>query len=904
MKKMLMMMLVLASAVAFGGNLCTWTGGSTTAPNDWTDADNWEGGVKPVAGNGDTVVIPNEMAATLNASDTASCQLVAEGGLALIKMMGRPGDRGVTKTGTLIVNVDENDVGLTIHCKTLGYRTADAANADASSGLVIKRGAGGLRLHPKSAGGDYYTSFTVEEGDLYLPQEVTAASNYRTLCVSNNAVLHIPATTGKKYQVAVINLEGSGTLTNSHANGYTDIQIHVTGDCEFSGKLTNLRLFAKSGNLRLTGTESTMTSMPTADYNYGEGPSGNGILGVKKFGMKGEPSSVGVGNGVVFGQVGGVIRYIGEADETTDKYLYWQYPKTQMNFIDGGPHGGLKFSEDSAWADWTSGDTYKGMKSLGLCGEGLAGTNEMAGAIAAVEKDGNTCRMHLTKRGAGIWRIRDHETRDGIGGITVEEGTLQFDSLADRGVMCALGTAVDCHTNYWGEYDANAKVDYAFAAGTATTEGCFEYTGTANAWTATRPMVLNGDVRFRNDGAAAFRFANVTPKTTGGKKLTLDGAGTGENVIADVIDTAAAPISIVKEGAGSWTLANTNDTLHGAVEVKAGTLKLRSPAGKYTWYLWTPKGVVYPDGGEGSDNKPAHLNSMEFLLYRTNDYVRVNKGLTVCSDYAQIQPGQAAYLDHKKHGGSLANLFDGANTTAWNTTVDSKMPRVEDPETWSRVVMRLAEDVPEVAGYDFGCSYGVQQSGLDGRYDMFGCDVLAWTLEGSVDGIHWNLLHKIDNSLDRDCGMPVGLYGNRLYKTQSNQAALLLCSTNSQQIVGHSSSTVNPLAHVTSVKVAKGATLVAEGAPMEVKGLVIDAVDAGTLDNFTFAEEGTLDVLNLPKGGSVELPLEFANVPAEEIAKLANWSLTIGGEVKSSKSIAIRNGKVCIDSSGLMLIFR
>lgn len=903
MKKMLAVMLAVASAVAFGGNICTWTGGSTAAPNDWTDADNWEGGVKPVAGNGDTVVIPNEMTATLNASDTASCQLVAEGGLALIKMMGRPGDKGVAKTGTLIVNVGENDADLTIHCKMLGYRTAEAANADASSGLVIKRGAGGLRLHPESAGSDYYTSFTVEEGDLYLPQEIKAASNYRTLCVSNNAALHIPATTGKKYQVNIINLEGAGTVTNSHANGYTDIQVHVSGDCEFSGKLANLRLYAKGGNLRLTGTASTMTSMPTADYNYSAGPSSSGILGVRKFGMRGEPSSVGVGNGVVFGQVGGVIRYIGDEDEATDKYIYWQYPKTQMNFLDGGPHGGIRFSADSAWADWTINDADRGMKSLGLCGEGLAGTNEMAGAIAAVVKNGDTCRMHLTKRGAGIWRFRDHATRDGIGGITVEEGTLQFDSLAEKGRMCALGTAVDCHTNYWGEYDASAKVAYAYDVGAATTEGAFEYRGDANVFVTERPMALSGNARIKNDGAADFRYANVTPKTSGAKTLTLDGAGTGDNLLADVIDTVAAPISIVKEGAGTWTLANTNAALHGTVVAKGGTLKILAPAGKYTWYLWTPKGVVYPDGGEVSDYKPTYMNTFEFLLYRTNDYMRVNKGLTVCSDYAQIQPGQAAYMDYKKHGGSLANLFDGANNTAWNTTVDNLLPRVDNEATWSRIVMRLADGTPEVGGYDFGCSYGVKQSLLDGRYDMFGADVLAWTLEGSIDGIHWDLLHKIDNSLDRNCGMPVGLYANRLYKTQSNQAALLVCSTNSQPIVGHSTSTVDPMANVTAVQVQNGATLEAVGAKMAAKGLVFDATDTkgGTIRNFAFAEAGTLTVPG-KISGSIDLPITFDGCTG--VDNLTDWTLSVNGKIATNKHIVVRNGKVSVVSDGIMLIVR
>lgn len=898
MRRTIALITAVASAVAFGGNVCTWSGASASAPDDWSDADNWD--VKPVGGNGDTIVIPLGKTVHLDASSSAA-RAIVEGGFEEIKMIGRIGE--AANPGKLVVMVGAEDSPLTLNGKILGYRYgASDANSDASSGLVVKKGVGALRLKATLGDKDLYTNFIVEQGDLYLPQDVSSDSYYHDVCISNGATLHVAATTGTKRANHIYRLTGEGTVTNSHANGYTDIQLHVEGPCEFGGKLTNIRLFSKGGKLTLTGTNSTMTSYVSVRDNNGGGFNGNGMLSFVSIGKKGEPSSIGKADGFTYAQSGGVFIYNGTG-ETTDKSLRWQYPKTQKTFLSGGLHGGLVFGADSAWnIAYTSGAANNGMASLVLSVDNPTNACVMAGSIASsLDASGNTNRLYITKTGVGIWRFADHATRNGVGGIAVEEGTIQFDTLAEKGVMCALGTAEDSQSDYYGEYDASKNEGYAFSAGSATTEGTFEYTGSTPVWVTQRPMVLNGDVRFKNDGNAAFRYANVTPKTAGAKTVTLDGAGTGENVLADIFDSDSAPVSIVKEGSGTWTLANTN-ALHGAITVKGGTLKLQSPAGKYSWFLWTAKGVVYPDGGEGSDYKPSSMGQVyAFSLYRTNDYMCVNNGLSACSDYAAIQSGQAAYFDSKVHTGTLTRLFDGNQATTWSGTVDSKMPRVEDESSWVRIVMRLAADAGEVAGYDFGCTYGVSQSGLDGRYDMFGGDPGAWTLEGSVDGIHWHELHRIDNALDRNCGMPVGLYSKRLYKTQSGTAALILCSTNSQQIVGHSTNAANPLSEVASVSVVSNATLEVVGEALEIGNLVVDVTSGGTLRNFTFAQNGTLEVSE--KGsGIVELPLAFED--CSEVNRISRWALSVADGKPTTRRIAVINGKVCIVPRGYVVSFR
>ena len=200
------------------------------------------------------------------------------------------------------------------------------------------------------------------------------------------------------------------------------------------------------------------------------------------------------------------------------------------------------FGSDSVWniAYTATGGANNGMASLVLSVDNPTNACVMAGALdSSLDTSGNTNRLYITKTGAGIWRFADHATRNGVGGIAVEEGTLQFDTLAEKGVMCALGTAEDSHSDYYGVYDASKNEGYAFSAGSATTEGTFEYTGSTPVWVTQRPMVLNGDVRFKNDGNAAFRYANVTPKTAGAKTVKIGNLTWSYRVENDWFDDSA-----------------------------------------------------------------------------------------------------------------------------------------------------------------------------------------------------------------------------------------------------------------------------------------------------------------------------------------------------------------------------
>jgi len=889
MKRMIALIAAVVSAMAFGGNVCTWSGASTTAPDDWSDADNWD--VKPVGGNGDTIVIPSGKTACLDASISAA-RTIVENGFAEIKMVGRIGE--AANPGKLVVMVGAEDSPLTLNGKILGYRYgASDANSDASSGLVVKKGVGALRLKATLGDKDLYTNFIVEQGDLYLPQDVSSSSYYHDVCISNGATLHVAATTGTKYDNLISALTGEGTVTNSHANGYTDIQLHVGGTCEFGGKLTNIRLFSRGGRLALTGTNSTMTSAVTVRDNKGAGFDGGGMLSFARVGVKGEPSSIGTSDGFVFGTSGGVFIYTGTG-ETTDKALRWQYPKTQKTFLSGGPHGGLVFNSASSWnIAYVGSDSNKGMASLALSVDNPTNACVMVGSIdSSLDPAGHTNRLYITKTGAGIWRFADHATRNGVGGIAVEEGTLQFDTLAEKGVMCALGTAEECHSDYYGDYDASKKVGYAFSAGSASAEGAFEYTGSTPVWVAQRPMVLNGDVRFKNDGAAAFRYANVTPQTAGAKTVTLDGAGAGENVIADIFDSASAPVSIVKEGSGTWTLANTN-AIHGAITVKGGTLKIASPSNRYTWFLWTLKEVLAP-------SEVSSCAVAEFCFYGKDEgYERVNAGMSIAADYASIQPGQAAFFSTKSIQGSLANLFNGnfGTDTGFQGATGGGAASANNEETHIPVLFRFGESTPEIGRYDFACRFGTQNAA-----SYYGKNPKAWTLHGSVDGFHWDMIHEVVDATSAGSDMSPYSGNSRFYAAHSNKEEAMNAGTNAHVFASsRATSAANPLAEVASVSVVSNSTLEVVGEALEVGGIVADITSGGTFKNLSFAENGTLDISD--KGsGVVELPISFENCTGVE--RIAGWSLSVAGEATTKHRISVSGGKVSIVPRGFVLIYR
>ena len=109
------------------------------------------------------------------------------------------------------------------------------------------------------------------------------------------------------------------------------------------------------------------------------------------------------------------------------------------------------------------------------------------------------------------------------------------------------------------------------------------------------------------------------------------------------------------------------------------------------------------------------------------------------------------------------------------------------------------------------------------------------------------------------------------------------------------------LENVESISVADGARLVAVGPVAPIKGLTVDVGGAGTIDGFALAENGSLNVENLPDNGAT-LPGAYPNCTG--LDKVAGWSLKVGGEATKRYRIAYSNGAISVLPVGTVILLR
>jgi hypothetical protein len=338
-------------------------------------------------------------------------------------------------------------------------------------------------------------------------------------------------------------------------------------------------------------------------------------------------------------------------------------------------------------------------------------------------------------------------------------------------------------------------------------------------------------------------------------------------------------------------LANTN-SLHGQIIVKGGTLTIASQSGKYTWFLWTLKDVLYPDS-------VTKCSVSEFCLYeKAQGYARANAGMAAAASYADIQPGQVAFFTGKAVSGAIGSMLDGVymNSNGFQGAIDEKAPTNEDEATHIPVLMRFADSAPEIDRYDFSCRYAYKPE------DAVHCggNPKAWTLQGSVDGFHWDMLHEVHDATAEGCEMPARSSNNRFYAAGRNWESDMNTGTNAQVFASRATG-ANPLSEIASVQVVSNATLEAIGDALEIGNIVVDIHSGGTFKNFKFAETGTIDI-NENGSGVHELPLSFENCTG--IDRIAGWSLNVAGAPTAKRRISVSGGKVYIVPQGFVLSFR
>ena len=859
---------------------------------DWTSLSSYKGNPASLPGSGDVVEIPAGMTAKVTAG-SESWGIV--NGVSKI----------VPKDGAVLeVNVPDGSTAV-LEVPVTEYGLSDAKN----TGILRKTGGGALELASRGniTGGnyDYYLDVNVGAGHLYFCKGGETASEsfmFRNISVEEDATLHICPTGYTKCD----NLDGEGFVTLDNT---TEQRIYISGKdySSYGGWMTGpIRIEIEAGRHDIT--------CPTNTINFIR-PCGTGICGFTRFGENNSvPSSLGTGNFNMSADAG--LIYLGSEPETTEKTLWL----TSKMIFDAGAYGGLTLAGK---LDTQGGDSR--LRTFTISGSNV---NPCVISGTFPGKVGQTNVFYLIKKGTGTWRMAHNAARGSLGVIDVEEGVLQFDSIAPKGEACSLGYA----TNLFEKcehvlYNQGVPVSYAMVLGGNGTEGTLEYTGTTPEGTAmpgnaTRPVAVRSKGRFKVSDVR-FELSDVYALGSGEATLTLDGPGeAGYGSLAHNLSDGkkGGNLSVVKEGEGTWQLTGAN-TFTGSAVSRGGTLLINNNP-QYRWYRFVVTenayscsryDTTYSTGSATSSKEEkgqVQISHIAFYDKDGNNLVKnfkqkdpITQFAFVGGDARVMEPGEVAigqtgtitrFTDPSQ---KLENLFNTSGYAASGRIIGSDGGiKQDDPSTWLPIVVRLPDDAPAVVRVDFQC--GRNREG-PGSYN--GRNMTAFRLDASVDGINWDEGIAGNPKIDVPENYP------KWDSDGSNDSCTSIRKDKGTLVPENGSNEVaSPDSYAfTSVGAANGAVLKVLGDPIEVSGLVVDAsASAGTISNFKFAESGTVDVRNAEfvDGEPLELPGDYSHL--EGVENLAKWGLALDGEYVASKVLGVKNGKLTVFKRGLRVIIR
>ena len=350
-------------------------------------------------------------------------------------------------------------------------------------------------------------------------------------------------------------------------NNALSLQSNIYLDVVSSGVLTNSGVISGSHSINMAS--DTDGKLVLTGQNTFTGPVlfTTGILEVSAIGNAGlagplgaAPAGVGINAPIQTANASysKTLRYVGRG-ETNNRSLYLMLNVGAANrvILDASGTGPLVFN---------SGTNILALVNQGNCNGQLmlTGTNRADNTLAGDVLEANNNALGLQKNGSGTWQLRG--TKHFSGGVQVAGGTLKFDSISNAAVSCALGEATSL-------FQAGTSLPVAYAI-CLTNGGELQYVGTA-ANASDRTIALSGDGAI-SDGVAGGSLALngvITNLNTNGNILTL--AGSGNSAIAGHIVDDFGGLSIIKTGAGTWTLSGAS-SYTGDTRVSNGTLCVSS----------------------------------------------------------------------------------------------------------------------------------------------------------------------------------------------------------------------------------------------------------------------------------------------------------------------------------------
>ena len=845
-----------------------------------------------------------------------------------VHRLPEPGWRVFVKTGTPPMHVRDDDAAFATSLSDFYIYENGAVYWDVTTNCTLNAAIAGYGGQFYKMGQDttlqfansgqfaYQSCYTVAEGTLKLHNYVGrtrpyAAYVYGWCTVSNGATL-VMCNADSSTESSFNQLICYGLFTNENASVAHALTTRLNdkgGDNLMAGQMGGkMTLRLGQGVFNITSTNNTFTSF----YPRSGDTTNQTIVGIMKFGNIGETESSIGPSGVLKSEVGQIaggsalFRYLGTG-ETTDKTLelkldskYAQMTHNPPSGFDGGPYGGAIFT-----GEWKVTDTY--MHVLRLTGSNSVPC-QYNGIFTITSANGIHYSPHILKDGSGVWRFNETFKRSwaySIGlsaAFSIEEGILQFDTLGEVGENCALGTAGDLHDKYIGAYDASKEVDWAYSLGAtngtgmAEKEGTLEFVGTETAFASRRHISLLGNGRLKNSGAASLTLRGISARVPGEHIFAIDGENTMSNAVAEVSDgVEGAIVSVVKEGVGKWMLKG-NTTFSGDIVVKGGELEVEANTNKFNWFRMTFRKA-------GS----AFVSPAEVALYDI-DGLRQNKGLTLksgvtignqepvrheCCDLApgEIFYGRSGSSAYVKTGDGPQCFTSDSLTSKGHASYVGVNPTEGIPYDWVSLVMRLKANAGEVASFD------ICQSPEEG---WLARQPTSYMVEGSLDGVNWYMLN--DTPYDANWELP------GLGKWYSNGDAFVAGDIRKASegkgfaIAGRPE--VSSLPNVRSVRVDTNATLKTTYENVgAIKALTVSAAGCGTIDGFKFAANGTVDIVDAPEKGVVDMPITIVN-DGGTAANIASWPITVGGIAQTRRHAMFTGTSFKLVPHGATLSFR
>ena len=786
-------------------------------------------------------------------------------------------------------------------------------------GTIIKRSAATVKLQSnlqkdlKPIFCDGYAAYctmggvVIEKGTLMTPQNDDKIYSFGPVVLSNGTALVISPS--NRTQVAV--LSGYGTVSNTAPKAtaqYFQIGMNSTAytfpASHFHGQINGKGLkWYSTGTTYLDNDASTFEGGGFVVYGRSDAEDANrGHLYFTTFGKKGQPSAIGASFSSLESRIGGSYHYMGTGDETTDKGFSWRAQVARQVIMDAGAAGGVTFTGNWYQFDGNE-DRDKRMGRLRITGDNAKPCIVTGKISTGAESNGTNYTTYITKDGTGTWRFAN-DGNEQKGALAVKDGTLQFTSIAETNVPCALGLSTILHEDYQGLRNDARAVDYAFLLGGSGTFPTFEYMGGATAACATRPLALTGaGGRLASSGAgSALTFDGVYAFDAGEKTLMLGGDSVEDNVVSGIA-AGGGSVAVAKDGAGRWALHGTN-VISGTLRVKEGTLELwdrYAPA--FTWYrlvikktfsgnpTFTPEFAMYD--AEGS-------NRIAGLSYRLPpEYVQSSSPVAYLpGDPEDLEPGEALYHSansttkvyiYGNRANDLTKLFDGT-AGDWRMLTADHSPSTGAADCYVYVVMRLPDDTPPLTRFDIdvGSSVGGDKQQTIQRF----------AIEASFDGRKWVAVtddftvetpaKKWLSGDDFVAGHPIRQDAGFELRRVNHDAA------ESEHV----------LDAVSSVSVASGALLAAKGVRKTARGLTVDcAAGVGRIEGIDFAAGGTLNLENVPETNAFTLAADLSALSAESIANLNDYTVTKDGRPTGCK-VTVTATSVKVLRRGMSLTIR